>query len=42
MLLPVGRHEYKFIVDGEWHSDPACPDWVWNEHGTRNSIIEVR
>jgi 1,4-alpha-glucan branching enzyme len=40
-LLPVGRHEYKFVVNGEWQCDPACPDWVPNEHGTMNSVIEV-
>jgi 5'-AMP-activated protein kinase regulatory beta subunit len=42
LLLPVGRHEYKFIVDGEWQCDPACADLAPNEHGTLNSVIEVR
>ena len=42
LLLPVGRHEYKFVVDGEWQCDPACPDHVPNEHGSLNSVIEVR
>jgi carboxypeptidase Q len=23
--LPPGRYVYKFIVDGEWTSDPATP-----------------
>ena len=40
-LLPRGRHEYKFIVDDEWRVDPECPNWVQNEHGTLNSVIEV-
>ena len=39
-LLP-GRHEYKFIINGEWHVDPECPDWVVNDCGTLNSIITV-
>ena len=42
LLLPVGQHEYKFIVDGEWQADPACPTAVPNEHGTTNSVVEVR
>ena len=40
--LPVGRYEYKFIVDGVWQCDPACADWALNEHGTLNSVVEVK
>jgi len=39
LKLPPGRHEYKFVVNGEWRSDPNYPDWVVNEHGTLNSVI---
>jgi 1,4-alpha-glucan branching enzyme len=42
LLLARGRHEYKFLVNGEWQCDPACPDWVLNEHGTLNSVVDVR
>lgn len=42
LLLPPGRHEYKFIVNGEWQCDPTCPQWAPNEHGTLNSVVEVR
>jgi 1,4-alpha-glucan branching enzyme len=42
LLLPVGRYEYKLVVNGQWRCDPACADWVPNEHGTRNSVLEVR
>ena len=42
LLLPVGRYEYKFIVDNVWQCDPACPDRVLNEHGALNSVIEVK
>ena len=42
LLLPVGRHEYKFVVNGEWRCDPAGADWVPNGHGSLNSVIEVR
>ena len=40
--LPVGRHEYKFVVDGEWQCDPSCAEQVPNEHGTQNCLIEIR
>ena len=42
LLLPVGRYEYKFIVDGQWQCNPACTDRVANEYGSLNSVIEVR
>ena len=42
ILLPIGRYEYKFVVDGEWQCDPACSEGVPNEHGSLNSVIEVR
>jgi 1,4-alpha-glucan branching enzyme len=42
LLLPAGRYEYKFVVNGEWQCDPACPNWIPNGHGTLNSVIEVR
>jgi 1,4-alpha-glucan branching enzyme len=41
LLLPCGRHEYKFVVDGEWLADPTCEAWVPNEHGSLNSVIEI-
>ena len=39
--LAPGRYEYKFVIDGTWVADPACPDWVPNEHGSFNSVIVV-
>jgi hypothetical protein len=39
--LSVGKHLYKFIVDGEWIKDPGNPLWEENEVGTGNSIIWV-
>ncbi len=41
LLLPKGRHEYKFIVDGTWCIDPECSDWVPNGMGSLNSVIHV-
>jgi 1,4-alpha-glucan branching enzyme len=40
-VLPAGRYEYKFIVDGEWTIDPLCSDTSPNGHGARNSVIEL-
>ncbi len=40
--LGPGRYQYKFIVDGQWICDPQARENVWNQHGTQNSVIEVR
>ncbi len=40
--LAPGRHEYKFVVDGQWVPDPQAREQMWNLHGTLNSVIEVR
>jgi hypothetical protein len=39
--LAPGRYEYKFVVDGQWASDPSARENVVNEFGTLNSVIEV-
>ena len=41
LTLSPGRHEYKFIVNGEWRLDPNCPDWLPNSQGTLNSVLSV-
>jgi hypothetical protein len=40
--LAPGRYQYKFVADGEWIPDPLAHENVWNQHGTLNSVIEVR
>ena len=40
LTLPEGTHEYKFIVDGNWHADPKA-DMVQNRFGTHNSVVTV-
>ena len=40
MLFP-GRYEYKFLVDGQWESDPENHQTCRNCFGTRNSVINV-
>ncbi len=39
--LPSGRHEYRFVVDGEWTNDPRCSEVVSNEFGSENCIFSV-
>jgi 5'-AMP-activated protein kinase regulatory beta subunit len=46
--LPAGRHEYKFVVDGNWCCEPGCdgknyqcPHCAVNTYGTMNRVIEV-
>ncbi len=41
LMVPPGRHEYKFVVNGQYKADPECRDWVLNEFGTLNSVIQV-
>ena len=41
LVLPAGRHEYKFVVNGEWRVDPACSDSIPNEFGSLNSVLTV-
>jgi len=40
-MLPPGKHEYKFVINGEYQADSECPHWVLNEFGTLNSVIDV-
>ena len=48
VTLTPGRHEYKFVVDGEWCCEPGCeephngcPKCVPNSFGTMNRFVEV-
>jgi len=42
VALAPGRYQYKFLVDGDWLLDPAAQRNVPNEHGSLNSVVEVR
>ncbi|MGN6507672.1 MAG: AAA family ATPase [Tepidisphaeraceae bacterium] len=39
--LTPGRYRYRFIVDGNWISDPHNATAETNEYGELNSIVEV-
>ena len=38
---PAGAHEYKFVVDGNWVTDPDNATYVLNPYGTVNSIAQA-
>ena len=41
LLLSPGAYQYKFVVDGEWRSDPENPNFVPNGFGSLNSVLTV-
>jgi 1,4-alpha-glucan branching enzyme len=41
LSLPPGRHEYLFVVDGQWLPDPAAREAVPNPFGGVNSVISI-
>jgi 1,4-alpha-glucan branching enzyme len=41
LKLGPGRHEYLFVVDGQWLPDPNARESVENPFGGRNSVLKV-
>jgi 1,4-alpha-glucan branching enzyme len=41
LIIPPGRHEYKFVVDGKWMHDLDARENVPNIYGSLNSVVEV-
>ncbi|MBC8366032.1 isoamylase early set domain-containing protein [bacterium] len=41
LALHSGDYQYKFLVDGEWHYDPAATTQIPNEFGPLNSVVHV-
>ncbi|MDH4321890.1 MAG: isoamylase early set domain-containing protein [Desulfobulbaceae bacterium] len=39
--LSPGRYEYRFVVDGEWWTDPANPNRSPNSFGSENSVLTI-
>jgi hypothetical protein len=39
--LPAGRYEYRFVVEGQWMSDPNVRECVQNPVGSNNSVLVV-
>ena len=43
VVLPVGQHEYMFVVDGErWVTDPLAGRYVDDGFGRQNALLIVR
>ena len=41
LAINPGKHEYLFVVDGQWLPDPNAKESVQNPFGGRNSILTV-
>ena len=39
--LTDGTHEYKFLFDNEWSTDPDNEVWAMTPHGMVNSVAVV-
>ena len=39
-MLPVGKYQYKYLVDGAWTYDPTQP-CVPDSFGSWNNIVEI-
>jgi chromosome partitioning protein len=40
--LPPGKHQYRFVVDGQWQQDPYNEKSEINPFGGLNSVIDVK
>ncbi len=40
-VLEPGSHEYRFVVDGRWISDPGNPHQAADPFGGHNSVVEI-
>ena len=41
LAIKPGRHEYLFVVDGQWLPDPKAKEAVQNPFGGQNSVLVV-
>src|SRR5262245_23210547 len=41
LAVKPGRHEYLFVVDGQWLPDPNAKESVQNPFGGKNSVLVV-
>lgn len=42
VALEPGEHQYKFVADGNWLTDPAADRQSSNDQGIENSVRVVR
>lgn len=41
LALPPGRHQYKYVVDQQWLPDLNACEFVLNDFGSLDSVIEI-
>ncbi|MDH4205941.1 MAG: glycogen-binding domain-containing protein [Desulfobacteraceae bacterium] len=41
VIIPSGKYEYKFLVDGQWKEDPKNNQTCLNCFGTQNSVLDL-
>jgi 1,4-alpha-glucan branching enzyme len=41
LVLPPGRYEYKYLIDGRWHENQPEKDTCYNCFGSQNRVIVV-
>ena len=41
IIVPPGKYEYKFLVDGRWKEDPQNDQKCSNCYGTYNNVLNV-
>ena len=41
LVLPAGKYEYLFVVDGRWLADPLARATTPNPFGGVNSVVKV-
>ncbi|MFC1515357.1 glycogen-binding domain-containing protein [Thermodesulfobacteriota bacterium] len=41
VIIPPGKYEYKFLVDGRWKEDPQNDQRCSNCYGTYNNVLNV-
>ena len=41
VVIPHGRYEYKFLVDGQWEEDPQNDQTCLNGFGTYNNVFNL-
>jgi 5'-AMP-activated protein kinase regulatory beta subunit len=41
VVLPLGRHEYKFVINDVWKTDPACQNLVPDPFGSENCVLQI-
>jgi len=41
VILAPGKYEYKFLIDGNWETDPSNDQICFNCFGTLNNVLNL-